>query len=65
MKIVRLLVMLGLVIVVGLQFRTCLRPAITGQYAAELYASRWFNTEPLTMQSLRGKVVLLDFWALW
>lgn len=23
---------------------------------------KWFNTEPLTMESLRGKVVLVDFW---
>ena len=23
---------------------------------------RWFNTAPLTMQKLRGKVVLVDFW---
>jgi hypothetical protein len=22
----------------------------------------WFNTEPLTMARLRGKVVVLDFW---
>lgn len=24
--------------------------------------SQWINSEPLTMQSLRGKVVLVDFW---
>ncbi len=24
--------------------------------------SEWINTEPLTMQKLRGKVVLIDFW---
>lgn len=65
MKVVRLLVFLGLLVVLGLQFRACLRPAMTGQPAAELVASRWFNSEPLTMQSLRGKMVLLDFWAVW
>jgi hypothetical protein len=64
-KIVRLLVLLGLLIVVGLQFRTCVRPAMTGQPAAELFASHWFNSEPLTMRSLHGKLVLLDFWAVW
>jgi cytochrome c biogenesis protein CcdA/thiol-disulfide isomerase/thioredoxin len=25
-------------------------------------ATQWFNTSPLTVQSLRGKVVLVDFW---
>lgn len=65
MKVVRFLVLLGLFIVIGLQFRACLRPAMTGQPAAELFASRWFNSESLTMQALRGKVVLLDFWAVW
>ncbi len=23
----------------------------------------WFNTPPLTIRQLRGKLVLLDFWA--
>lgn len=65
MRVVRLLVLLGLIVVVAVQFRACLRPAMTGQPAAELFASRWWNSEPLTMQSLRGKMVLLDFWAVW
>jgi cytochrome c biogenesis protein CcdA/thiol-disulfide isomerase/thioredoxin len=31
--------------------------------APELHpAGRWFNTRPLTMRALRGKVVLVDFW---
>ena len=25
----------------------------------------WFNTKPLTLKELRGKVVLLDFWGYW
>jgi hypothetical protein len=25
-------------------------------------ALEWFNTEPLTIRRLRGKVVILDFW---
>lgn len=33
------------------------------QTAPELIAGgEWFNTDPLTMQNLRGKVVLVDFW---
>ncbi|GIV14794.1 MAG: hypothetical protein KatS3mg022_0229 [Armatimonadota bacterium] len=65
MKAVRLLVLLGLLIVLVVQFRACLRPAMTGKPAAELFASHWWNSEPLTMQNLRGKLVLLDFWAVW
>src|SRR3954462_3553401 len=30
-------------------------PAFTG-------IDKWLNSEPLTMQQLRGKVVLVDFW---
>ena len=26
------------------------------------HTQRWFNSPPLTMQSLRGRVVLIDFW---
>lgn len=65
MKAIRVLVVLGLILVIGLQFRACLRPSMVGQAAPELHASRWYNSEPLTIQSLRGKLVLLDFWAVW
>jgi len=37
--------------------------AFVGQMAPELKTSEWINSEPLTLESLRGKVVLLDFWA--
>lgn len=65
MKIIRLLVLLGLVIVVGMQLRVCLRRPITHMPAPELVASHWFNGEAVQMQSLKGKLVLLDFWAVW
>ena len=35
-----------------------------GQKAPELKSSEtWINTAPLTLEQLRGKVVLIDFWA--
>ena len=37
--------------------------AFVGQMAPELKVGEWFNSEPLSLEGLRGKVVLLDFWA--
>ncbi len=37
--------------------------AFVGQKAPELKTSEWINSEPLTLDGLRGKVVLIDFWA--
>jgi cytochrome c biogenesis protein CcdA/thiol-disulfide isomerase/thioredoxin len=41
-----------------------LQDGLSEPYAAPEFASieSWLNTQPLTMQSLRGKVVLIDFW---
>jgi thiol-disulfide isomerase/thioredoxin len=36
-----------------------------GKPAPELSASRWLDSSPLSLSELRGKVVLLDFWAMW
>ena len=33
-----------------------------GKAAPELAAGGWINSEPLSMQKLRGRVVLIDFW---
>ena len=33
--------------------------------APELQCSGWINSAPLTLESLRGKVVLLNLWAIW
>ncbi|KLD64185.1 cytochrome c biogenesis protein DipZ [Dyella japonica] len=35
---------------------------IEGELPSLEGATQWFNTAPLTVQSLRGKVVLVDFW---
>lgn len=39
---------------------------LLGETAPELAAvDRWLPNKPQTMESLRGKVILLDFWATW
>jgi thiol-disulfide isomerase/thioredoxin len=39
--------------------------ALTGTEAAKLDVEAWVNGDPLTDEDLKGKVVLLDFWAVW
>ncbi len=41
------------------------REALIGQPAAPLAVETWVNGAPLTDADLKGKVVLLDFWAVW
>lgn len=38
---------------------------LLGRPAPELAAKAWIGSSPLTSTSLRGKVVLLHFWAMW
>ena len=33
-----------------------------GRPAPELASGAWINSQPLTMQTLRGRVVLVGFW---
>lgn len=43
-----------------------IRGALLGNQAPPISATRWFNApQPLDLMSLRGKVVLLDFWGTW
>ncbi|MEX2175700.1 MAG: TlpA disulfide reductase family protein [Pirellulaceae bacterium] len=39
--------------------------ALVGKEAAPLTVDAWVNGSPLTASDLKGKVVLLDFWAIW
>lgn len=39
--------------------------ALVGKDAAPLAVEAWVNGKPLTDADLKGKVVLLDFWAVW
>lgn len=38
---------------------------LIGQPAPPLEAAAWVNGDPRPLDSLRGKVVVLDFWAIW
>lgn len=39
--------------------------ALQGKPAPELKLKNWLNSGPLTSASLKGKIVVLDFWATW
>jgi thiol-disulfide isomerase/thioredoxin len=41
------------------------RAQLIGKKAAPLDVEAWVNGSPLTDEELKGKVVLLDFWAIW
>ena len=36
-----------------------------GREPQEINAKAWLNTEPLTLAKLKGKVVVVEFWATW
>ncbi len=42
-----------------------IRDNLTEVRPPDITGSKWFNTEPLNWHNLRGKVVLIDFWATW
>ncbi len=41
------------------------RGELIGQAAPRFPKTQWLNSDPLTWADLRGKVVILDFWAEW
>ncbi len=36
-----------------------------GQKPKEINAQGWLNSDPLTLERCKGKVVVLEFWATW
>lgn len=41
------------------------RVSLIGESAPEIIVKHWLNSAPLSLESLRGRVVLLEFWATW
>jgi thiol-disulfide isomerase/thioredoxin len=39
--------------------------SLIGREAPDISIQTWINSEPLTLADLRGRVVLLEFWATW
>jgi len=39
--------------------------AMQGKPAPALVVKEWMNSKPLTLADLKGKIVVLDFWATW
>jgi thiol-disulfide isomerase/thioredoxin len=37
----------------------------TAKKATEISAEYWMNSKPLTLEGLKGKIVVLEFWATW
>jgi len=38
---------------------------LLGKNPPEIQAEKWIHSKPLTLSSLKGKVVIIDFWATW
>ncbi|PYS93508.1 MAG: hypothetical protein DMF64_04705 [Acidobacteria bacterium] len=41
------------------------RDRLAAQSAPEIFVRDWIDQKPITLAALRGRVVLLDFWATW
>ncbi len=42
-----------------------LKDALEGKAPPKITATEWLNSKPLDLKKLKGKVVVLDFWAHW
>lgn len=40
-------------------------PTLVSKKAPEISAEKWINSKPLTLSGLKGKVVVVEFWATW
>lgn len=46
----------------GLGLPTATAARLVGKPAPEITSDTWLHSEPLDLEGLRGKVVLLEFW---
>lgn len=55
------------VLLVGLSLAAvrAMGDSMVGKPAPEIKAGGWINTKPLSLASLKGKVVVVEFWATW
>lgn len=51
----------ALVLLLGLTSGAWAGPRV-GHAAPDIAGERWINSAPLTIQALRGRVVLVEFW---
>ncbi|MFH1421722.1 MAG: hypothetical protein ABIH42_03280 [Planctomycetota bacterium] len=63
MKITKIALLFAILITVVLAVMA--EEQMVGKEAPPIKASAWINTEPLTADKLKGKYVLLEFWATW
>ena len=67
MRIARV-IFVSLILTLGLtvKFHECYAsPDLVGKKAKELKVKAWLNTDPITLKDLKGKIVVLEFWATW
>ncbi len=55
--VLAILVLLAIAVVTQAQ-----RGAAVGQPAPEITGGPWINSEPLSLEKLRGRVVFVEFW---